>query len=263
MVRSGRVERDGFSLHYLEAGAGWPLVLLHAFPLSAEMWRPLLDRVPDGWRYIAPDLRGFGGSPPGDEPPTMGDYARDVGRLLDGLEIDRAAVGGLSMGGYVLFALLRQAPERVSTVVLADTRAAADSAEAREGRRKLSTLLRERGPGAVAAQMLPTLLSNPDGPAAELVRRLIESNPVVGIDHAISAMLHRPDSTPDLPRISVPSLVIVGEADAITPVAEARRMQEALNRSHFVVLPGAGHLSVLEAPDAFATALTNFLASNL
>jgi pimeloyl-ACP methyl ester carboxylesterase len=259
---------DG-GMRYLEAGSGWPVVLLHAFPLSADMWRPQLEHPPAGWRLIAPDLRGFGpaAGPPATSPLTMDDMAGDVVALLDALEIERATIGGLSMGGYVTFALFRRAPERFVRLLLADTRAGADSPEGRAARERMLELVRRDGPAAVADEMLPKLLGETttrERPGvAAAVRTLIESNSTAGIAGGIEAMMTRPDSTPLLARIGLPALVMVGAEDALTPPAEAQTMHQALTRSQLVSLPGAGHLSNLETPDAFSTALSNFLASNL
>jgi pimeloyl-ACP methyl ester carboxylesterase len=230
------------------------------------MWRPQLERCARGWRYLAPDLRGFGRSPVGTIHPGMDDYAADLEAIMDVLEIDSAVIGGLSMGGYVTFALYRRVPERFSGLVLADTKAEADSAQGREGRREMSALVRSEGVGAVADRMLPRLLSRASQADAELsstVRTLIETNSAEGVDLAIHALRDRQDSTPDLPHISLPTLVVVGEEDALTPPSDSRRMQAALVRSQLVVLHGAGHLSNLEAPARFSAALSDFLTSSL
>ena len=249
---------------WLEAGAGWPVILLHGFPLSAAMWRPQLERVPDGWRFIAPDLRGFGRSfPPAGGDITMDDYAADVFALMDGLELDDAVIGGLSMGGYVTFAMFRQAPARFTRMILADTKSPADSPQAREGRVKMREQLAEDGPRGVADAMLPKLLAKgTEREAADAVRQaraMIESAAPEAIAAAIGALLGRPDSTPGLPAIACATLVLVGELDAITPVAEADAMHHAIARSTLCVIPGAGHLSNLEQPDAFSRALGDFL----
>lgn len=256
----------GRDARYLEAGSGWPVVLIHAFPLNADMWRSQLERVPDGWRYIAPDLRGFGpGAQAPGGPVTMDDLAADVLCVLDALVIDEATIGGLSMGGYVTLAMLRAAPERFTGVVLADTRPQADSDDARAGRRAMLALVHDRGPAAVVEQMLPKLLgetSRRERPALEAeVRRIAVSNSTGAIAGAIEAMMGRRDSTDLLPRISRPALVIVGAEDTITPPADAEAMQRMLSRSRLVTLPGAGHLSSMETPDVFASALTDFLSS--
>ena len=266
MVQAGRRR-----VRYLAAGAGWPLLLVHGFPLNAEMWRPQLERVPDNWRFIAPDLRGFGPSPAEMEiepsAMTMDEYAGDLIELLDALEIDRAVIGGLSMGGYVTLALFRRAPERFSGLVLVDTRSQADTPEGRQARRAMSEVLRRSGPAPIADQMLPKLLgptSQQEQPAlADDVRRLITSNSIGGIDAAIHAMMSRPDSTPDLARVAAPTLVVVGEEDVLTPVADSRLLSRSIPRSRLVVLPQAGHLSNLEVPDEFSRAVEDFLNSNL
>lgn len=239
---------------WLEAGAGWPLILVHAFPLDASMWRPQLERVPDGWRFIAPHLRGA----------SMREYAAGVLALMDVLEIESAVIGGLSMGGYVTFEMFRQAPSRLTGLVLADTRSAADTPQGREGRIALRALLADQGPPAIAARMLPQLLSpGASAAAVAFARGIIESLPANVIDAAIGALMDRPDSTPDLARIACASLVIVGERDAITPVPEAQGMQRALPRSALAVIPGAGHLSSVEQPEAFSLAIEDFLRSAL
>jgi pimeloyl-ACP methyl ester carboxylesterase len=239
---------------WLEAGAGWPVILIHAFPLTATMWRPQLERVPGSWRFIAPHLRGA----------SMRDYATAVLALMDALELETAVIGGLSMGGYVTFEMFRQASSRFAAMVLADTRAAADTPKGREGRIAMRALLAREGTAAVANEMLPKLFSSAaSAEAVAFAREIIESNSPASVDEAIGALMDRPDSTPDLARISCASLVVVGERDAITPVEEADAMQRAMPRSRLCVIPGAGHLSSLEQPDAFSLALEDFLRSAL
>ena len=272
---------------WLEAGAGWPVILLHAFPLNADMWRPQLAEVPAGWRLICPDLRGFGSLPPeggshvvGHEasangaiswlPPSGGsavsvdDYAADILELMDCLEIDDAVIGGLSMGGYVTFAMHRQAPARFTGMVLADTRPQADTPQAREGRVKLREVLAAKGPRGVADEMLPKLLSPAAGrDVVARTRMLIEGGDAAAIDAAIGVLMGRPDSTPGLAAISCAALIVVGEHDEITPPADARAMQQAIDRSTLCVIPGAGHLSSLEQPAAFSRGLGDFLLARL
>jgi 3-oxoadipate enol-lactonase len=267
MLRKQSVDAFGGPIEYFESGAGWPVILLHAFPLNAEMWRPQLERVPVGWRFIAPDMRRFGTSRVHAGEPGMTDYAKGVLALLDALGMDRAVIGGLSMGGYITFELFRRAPERLNAVVLADTRAQADTPDGRQARRTMSELVRTKGASAVADQMLPKLLGEKilrgHHELVAHVRQLIDTSEVGEIDAAIQAMMTRPDSTPDLARISLPTLVIVGAEDAVTPIADAELLHRQIPRSQLVVLPGAAHLSNLEAPDEFSAALENFLASNL
>ena len=253
-------------MSWIEAGAGWPLVLLHAFPLEAAIWRPQLESAPQGWRFIAPDLRGFGRFPPseGRLDLTMDDYAADVFALMDVLKLDDAVIGGLSMGGYVAFAMHRLAPRRFTGLVLADTRPQADTPQAHEMRQQLRELLKEGGPRALAKQSLPKLFSPDAGQdVIDRTRELIESAPAAAIDAALVAMINRPDSTPGLAGINCGTLVVVGERDEITPKADAEAMQRAIPRSTLCVIPGAGHLSSLERPEVFSRALGDFLLARL
>ncbi len=259
-----RVRVDGRSTRYLEAGSGRPLVLIHAFPFSAEMWRNQLEQVPEGWQIIAPDLQGFGGTArQSGDGPTMDDFATDIEGLLDLLGIERAVIGGLSMGGYITFALFRRAPERFAGMVLADTRAPADTPEGRQGRLALAALVREKGASAAADQLLPKLLGDTtrrERPAvAAGARALIEGCAPDAIVDAIQALLGRPDSTPDLSRIACPTLIIVGDEDVVTPPKDSESMHHAIAGSQLVVLPGTGHLSNLETPEAFSKTLDGFL----
>jgi pimeloyl-ACP methyl ester carboxylesterase len=243
------------------------VVLVHAFPLSAAMWAPQLERAPEGWRVIAPDLRGFGGDAVAAAGLTIEDYANDVLRLMDALAIEEAVIGGLSLGGYVTFAMFRQAPERFTGMVLADTRAAADTAVGREARTRMRETVAREGARGVAEQMLPKLLSGatarerPD--VVEAARALMESAPAAAIDAAIVALMQRADATALLETISCATLVLVGDEDTITPVADAEAMQRAIPRSRLTVLAGAGHLSNIDQPDAFSRALGDFLRGAL
>ena len=266
MERELHVEVDGRRQRYLEGGSGWPLLLLHAFPLTADLWRPQLVRAARGWRFLAPDLRGFGpGVPPISA--SMDEMAADVEAFLDALEIEKAVIGGLSMGGYVTMALYRRAPSRFTGMLLANTRPGPDSQEGRAARDQMIALVRAEGPRAVADQMLPKLLGTTSQRArpqlATLVRRLIESNSPDGIAAAIEGLRDRPESLPTLQSVAVPAMVITGEEDAIIPVSESEAMAGAIARSQLVILPAAGHLSSLEVPDDFSEALGTFLQANL
>jgi 3-oxoadipate enol-lactonase len=264
MVLERTIVINGRDVRYLESGAGQPLVLVHAFPLNADQWRPQLERLPEGWRALAPDLRGFGGPRLDDDQPiTMDDYATDVSAFMDALDIDRAVIGGLSMGGYIAFAFVRRFPARMTGLILADTRSTADTAEGVRGRLALLERLRGDGPPAVGRDLIPKLL----GPTSLATRRtleavvaeLIERNDAAGIAAAIHALIGRPDSTPDLKRIRVPALIVVGDEDTITPPSDAEAMHLAIDGSEIAVLPKAGHLSNLETPDEFSAVLADFL----
>ncbi|HXE81077.1 MAG TPA: alpha/beta fold hydrolase [Vicinamibacterales bacterium] len=259
---------DGRRFTCLEAGTsdGPALVFLHAFPLTADMWREQLAAPPQGWRVLAPDFAGFGGSSDHDrEQVSLHDYAWDVVRFLDCLGVQRAVVAGLSMGGYVALALARLAPDRLKGLVLADTRSAADSEQARAGRERMLGILRDRGVEGVADEMLPKLLgtttrqSRPELVAE--VRSLILSCAPEGIRRAVIRLRDRPDATPTLDRIRVPALVLCGEEDVVTPPEEGRTLAAGLPDAAFEVLHGAGHLSNLEAAPAFNAAVARFVST--
>jgi 3-oxoadipate enol-lactonase len=264
------LQAGGRTIAYIDSAPGAgprpTLVLAHAFPLAAQMWEPQLRAAPEGWRFVALDLRGFGGSVDPDPDgtfPALDDYAEDVIDLLDGLELETAVLGGMSMGGYVMLAVMRRAAARARALVLADTRAGADTSEGRAARRSMLALVDREGPQGVAKDMMPRLLgtatmeTNPD--AAETVRRLIKGQSPSAIRGAIFRMMHRPDATPDLGAIRVPTLVIVGEEDTLTPIEESERIAAAIPGASLVTVPGAGHLSSLERPDRFNDALGAFL----
>lgn len=239
-------------------------MLLHSFPLTADQWIPQLENVPAGWRFVAPDCSGFGAAATDADPPrTMARYADDVLELMSHLGVDRAAIAGLSMGGYVALALLRTAASRVTALVLADTRATADTNEGRAGRDRMIAMVEREGMAGLARDMMPKLLgptSRRERPeVVDTVERLIAPNTVSGVRAALLAMKARPDSMPLLPTIGCPTLILCGDEDTLTPPAESEFMHRAMGESRFVVLPRAGHLSNLEAPDAFNAALREFL----
>jgi 3-oxoadipate enol-lactonase len=242
-------------------------VLLHAFPLGANMWEPQMRAIPRGWRLITPDLRGFGGSTEVDGAASVSitDYAEDVVDLLGELKVEHAAIGGSSMGGYAALALVQSRPDMIDALILANTRAGADSPEARANRRSMLALVDREGPSGVAREMMPKLLGQTTqevNPSAEAtVRRLIKQQSPIAIRGAVQRMMHRPDSTALLAAIKVPTLIIVGEEDSLIPVDESQRLADAIPGAKLVAIPAAGHLSNLEQPDAFNHALDAFLVS--
>jgi 3-oxoadipate enol-lactonase len=259
-------EVDGVRLHYLDAGSGAPaLVLLHAFPLHSGMWAPQIQHLSPQRRVIAPDFLGFGGSDAPDSMYryTMFGYADLLAGLLDRLDLDRVALCGISMGGYVALAFLRQYPERVSALVLADTRAGADATQVFERRTDQQDQVARIGTAALIEVLLAGLLSDTTRASrlelVEQVRRLM-ANPAAGYIGALEAMKHRPDATDELAGISVPTLVIVGEDDSLSPPEVARDMHDRIPGSELAVLPDAGHLSNLEAAEEFNAAVADFLA---
>lgn len=243
-------------------GAGPVLILLHAFPLSRRMWDPQWEAPFEGWRLLRFDDRGFGESPPTGGILTMERIADDAAGLLDHDGAGKAVVCGVSMGGYAALAFARRHPDRLAGLVLADTRAGADTPEARAGRSQLAEHIRREG-SAVAAEMLPKLLgatTRDQRPelASELAAQ-IAANPAEGLCDALAGLAARADSGPELRRIAVPTLVVCGEEDEITPPDESRRMAESIPGARLELIPEAGHLASVERPEAFNRALAGFL----
>jgi 3-oxoadipate enol-lactonase len=258
------------TIAYLDSAPKSPmraLVLLHAFPIGANLWEPQMRSIPDGWRLITPDLRGFGGSTEVDSASALSiaDYADDVVALLLELGVTRAVIGGCSMGGYAALALYQSAAHIFDGLILANTRAGADSPESRANRRNMLALVDREGPSGVAREMIPKLLGKTthetNATAEATVRRLIKQQSPVAIRNAIHRMMHRPDSTPLLARVSVPTLVITGAEDEMIPVEESQRIASGINGAKLVIIPGAGHLANLEQPEAFNDALKGFLSA--
>ena len=238
------------------------LVLVHAFPFGATMWAAQRAAV-SGWRVVTPSLPGFDGRPLVADR-TMAGFARDLLANLDTSHVGRAVFCGLSLGGYVIFEVLRQAPGRVAGLILADTRTSIDTPERLAAREKSIARARAEGSAAIADEMLPVLLgktthaSRPD--VVSRVRRLIESQPSETIVAGLQAIMTRIDSAALLSSITVPTTIIVGDEDAITPPSDAIAMHESIAGSTLVTIAGAGHMTNLEAPDAFNAAMIALLS---
>jgi pimeloyl-ACP methyl ester carboxylesterase len=241
------------------------LVLIHGFPLNAHMWEEQLEPAEHGWRVIAPQLRGFDSDGTRDPAAaSVDDYAGDVIDLMDGLHVHEAVIGGLSMGGYIAFAIFRHAPSYVRGLVLADTRSQADAPAAVQSRDEMRALALSEGAAAVADQMIPRLLGDttkrerPD--IVDRTRGLILVNSPQAIAGALVALKTRPDSTPLLESIRCPTLVVVGDEDTLTPPELSEGMQRAIAGAELVRIPRAGHMSNIEQPQEFNRALARFLA---
>ncbi len=247
----------------LGGGDADPLLMLHAFPLNGRMFEPQMEAI-SGWRrVIAPDLPGFGLSPRTPAQPDVGYYAGCVRALLDRLEIPRVVLGGVSMGGYVAFECMRSLPERVSGLVLANTRPDADTEEARETRKEMALRVAREGIGVLVELQMGRLLSErtraENRDVVERVKEIILENTPDGTVAALGAMRERPDSTETLGRINVPTLVVGGAEDAISSPEVMGEMAAKIPDARHVTLPGVGHLSNLEDPDGFNEALAGFL----
>lgn len=253
---------NGMTLAFNDQGTGFPLVFLHAFPLNRSMWVDQEKTLSSRFRVVTIDLRGHGES---DAPLwhySLDQAADDVCGLLDHLSIRQAILVGLSMGGYLAFAFYRKYAERVNGLILADTRAQADTEDGKRARFEMAQIAYKQGPSAIADIMIPKLLSpatietRPE--LVQRVRTMIEGNQVSGIAGDLMAMAERPDSIPFLQQIRCPTQIIVGELDGPTPPADARLMAERIPHACLAVIPGAGHLSNLEQPEVFNEAIRSF-----
>ncbi|MFL6275981.1 MAG: alpha/beta fold hydrolase [Blastocatellia bacterium] len=253
------------NLEYRDQGSGEPVIFIHAFPLNQTMWDEQVAALSHRCRTITLDLRGFGGSDVADGPSMMEQMAADVRGLMAALEIERATLVGLSMGGYVSLAFYREYPDALRALVLADTRAGADTHAARERRLQSAEKAERQGAAVIADDMTPLLLgkttqqTRPD--IAARVRAMIEGNPSEGIAAAQRGMAGRRDSTYILAAIDFPTLIVVGAEDGLTPVAEAEALRDGIRGARLQIIEGAGHLSNLERPHEFNAALIEFIDS--
>jgi pimeloyl-ACP methyl ester carboxylesterase len=246
-----------------ESGEGRPLVLLHAFPLHAGLFAQVRDGLP-GWRVVTPDLRGFGASPGGDDPASLALMADDVAAVLDRLGLAHAVVGGVSMGGYVTMEMLRRHGARVAGALLIDTKAEADTEQARAGRLSAAQAVLQQGSEALQPMVTALLgeTSRRERPdvVATVQTWLREADPAA-VAWAQQAMAARPESFSTLQQAAVPVAVVVGDEDTISPPAAAEAMAAARPGTTVHVVPGCGHLAVLEQPEAAAAALRAALAT--
>ncbi len=258
-------------LHHIESGSGPAVVLLHAFPVDSTLWAPQRRALAAaGYRVITPDLPGFGGSAVSTEAPSVDVMADEVATLMDQMGIADAVVGGLSMGGYVAMAMLRRHPARISRLMLADTKASADTEEAAANRERIAADVVASGSTAgLADAMLANLLgettraTRPEVVAA--VRRWIGAQPAAAVAWAQRAMATRPDALTDLSMFGGPVLVVVGAEDTISPMADAEAMARAASAGgrapEIAEIAAAGHLTAVENPDAVAAVLRDWLAA--
>jgi len=261
---------DGSSHFARREGAGpVPVLLVHGFPFDHGQWEPQLEALRGTATMLAPDLRGLGASDGAREPGSarLSDYTDDLVRWLDQLGWERAVVAGLSMGGYIAFEFVRRHPGRLIGLVLADTSPAADTEAVRADRRATSERVAAEGMGAVVENLLAKVL----GPTTQRSRpevrarllRMMSAAPLPGVRAALEAMAGRPDSTPTLGSIAVPTLVIVGEEDSLTPPARAEAITAGIAGARLSIIPQAGHVPPLENPEAFNQAMEEFLAGVL
>ncbi|MCG8405300.1 MAG: alpha/beta hydrolase [Phycisphaerales bacterium] len=251
---------NGVRLAYQLFGEGEPILFVHGFPITWKLWEHAVEPMRDAYRLIMPDLRGMGQSE-ATNGVTMATYADDLNALLDAVEVREPVVlVGLSMGGYVLFEFCRRYPDRVRALVLADTRAEADTPESAQNRRVTAERVLTEGTHVVVEQMIDKIM----GPQAsselrETWQSIMNATDPKGVAAALHAMSERPDSTPTLAEIKVPTLVVVGEDDAITPPSSARKIHEGIAGAQLKLIRDAGHMPPVEQPDGFVRVLRQFV----
>jgi 3-oxoadipate enol-lactonase len=255
---------NGLDMDWREQGDGSPILFVHGFPFNSAMWGPQLTHMPAGWRGIAPDLRGFGASAGGDgDVYAMELFARDLAALLDHMDVERAVICGLSMGGYIAFEFWRLFPARVRALVLCDTRAGPDSKEARQNRERLAERVLQEGAAPVIDSLLPRLVARAtqrDQPGVlELVRAMMKETPPETMARSLRGMAARADSEPLLRTIGVPALVVVGAEDAITNRGQAEFLARGIRGARLESIDEAGHLPNLEQVETFNRLLHGFL----
>ena len=248
-----KISVNSIELAYERQGNGTPLVLLHGFPLDHHLWDEIVPLLKDSFDMIIPDLRGFGESETIDTPYTMKDYASDIAGLLDHLSIQKAAVAGHSMGGYVALAFASAYPERVRGLALVSSQAPADPPERKEGRYKTAAEVAEKGISAVVETMAPKFTSDPRLQA--VAREIMEKQRPAAYIGALKAMAERADSTPVLSTFTFPLVIIHGEEDALISIDRAREVKASIPGSHYAELRGIGHVPMLEAAEKTAEAL--------
>jgi pimeloyl-ACP methyl ester carboxylesterase len=268
---------NGIYMNYQDVGAGPVLLLVHGFPLDHTLWVRQVEALQDDYRLIVPDLRGHGQTQAPQAPYRINQMADDLRALLLALDVKKVTLVGLSMGGYVALSFWHIYPHLVRALVLADTRAVADTPQTRLNRQTMIERVQAGEQAAIVEEMLPSLLAGStlqDNPqVVEHVRRMMNDTPPAGLVGALRGMIKRRDATPALSNLTVPTLIAVGEHDALTPPAQAKDMQLAILAPRrgrisrrtvpppvtLTLIPGAGRLAPLENPAAFNRALREFL----
>ena len=253
------------SIHYEESGEGLPVILIHGHPFDATMWSPQLSADFPGRRLIAPDLRNFGNTTSTNGPSAFSSFAQDILDFASSLALEKFIVAGLSMGGQVALEIAATHPERLFGLILADTFAQLDTPEKKQWRYTLADRIDAEGLQTYAVEVLPKMLcprsisENPQ--LASEVLLMMQRCPAQGAADALRVRAERQDYLPLLPRLDLPTLVVVGANDEFTPVADAELMHRNIRNSTLLIVDDAGHISNMEKPEQFNKALKNFLAS--
>jgi len=262
-----RIRSDDAEIYYDVAGSGPPVVLLHPFPAHHEFWLPLAKFLSSGYQLILPDLRGHGESTLGEGPATMQKHAADIARVMDAAGVDRAPLIGVSIGGYAIFEFWRRFRDRVTALVLCNTKAATDNSEGRAARLEAANDVLQRGTEPFFEGMLQKVLAEttrrlrPD--LVEGAHRMMRKMSAEGVAGVQRGMAERPDSVSTLKTIAVPTLIITGDEDTITGLGEAEVMKQNIAAAQTKVIPQAGHYSPWEQPEEVGKVLRQFLDSTV
>lgn len=248
-----KININGIELAYTRHGSGTPLVLLHGYPLDGSIWSEVLPLLADKYELIVPDLRGFGESTTVDAPYTIDTFASDVAGLLDHLRVEKTAMAGHSMGGYVTLAFAKLYPDRLSGLGLISSQALADTPDRKQGRYDTAVQVAEKGIGVVVESMTPKF--TPDERVQAFAQSVMEQQRPAAIIGALKAMAERADSSSLLSDFKFPVVLVHGDADALIPIDRAREVKNAISRAHLVELKGVGHLPMMEAAEETAMAL--------
>lgn len=258
-----RVRSDDVEIFYEIRGSGPPVVLLHPFPCHHEFWNPVAEALDSRYRLILPDLRGHGDSEIGEGPALMQKHVGDVARVLDAAGVAKAAFVGCSIGGYILFEFWRRFRERVTSLALCDTRPQSDTADGRANRLKAAAAVLEQGTEPFIESMIPKLMgrttvsTRPD--LVDGARAMMRKMSAEDISLVLRGMAERPDSVADLKSINVPTLIVIGEEDVLSTVADGELMRQNIARSELKVVPKAGHYAPWEQPELVGKVLRQFL----
>ena len=258
-----QIKSDDAEIVYRTLGEGSPVILLHPFPANHEFWLPVAEALSTRYRLILPDMRGHGDSDVGDGPATVEKHAADIARVMDHAEIGRAPLVGVSIGGYALFEFWRRHRGRVAALALCNTKAPADSGEARAGRLQAANDVMERGTEPFFQSMIPRLLGKTTREArpdlVEGALRMMRKMSPQDVAQVQRGMATRPDSVDTLKTINVPTLLVTGDEDILTGVNEAELMRQHISGSQLRVIPKAGHYSPWEQPEEAGKLLRQFL----
>jgi len=252
-----KVKVNGIELAYTRHGSGTPLVLLHGYPLDHHIWDEIIPLLQNKFDLIIPDLRGFGESTTVNSPYTMDTFASDITGLLDHLGIQKAAIAGHSMGGYVALAFARLFPDRITGLALVASQTLADPPDRKEGRYKSAAEVTEKGIGNVVETMTPKFTV--DEKLQEFARKVMERQEPAAYIGALKAMAERQDSTSLLASINYPVVIIHGDADMLIPIERAYEVKNAVAHTYFAALHDAGHLPMMEAKEETAEALSKLI----